>query len=308
MTFTRNLRKRLTNGFLRWGQDMALKSDYAGVERLRKILLGLTRTTIPLRNRLQRNMKLAGVYQPHLINAHFERVVDQIIMLAHVLRAGFPQSGCSEKFAFDDSFKLLEQAYAKGKGLVCIAPHICGYPVYPPIVTPRIPCAIYLRQNKDPHKMKITQALGDAGDGELIYPSEGATRAQRLQIALDVLKEGRMLFICADTPRKPHQGVPVTIFGRTAYFPTGVFIMSLRTGAPVVPVTWHWREGQYHIHYDEPIELSRGGNLKTKAMAAVQKWAEGVDSYLHQYPEMWWNWLDKRWTRIIRNGKHLETK
>ncbi|MHC4204811.1 MAG: lysophospholipid acyltransferase family protein [Planctomycetota bacterium] len=308
MTITRNLRKRLTHGFLKWGQELAQKSDYAGVERLRKILLGLTKTTIPLRKRLKRNMKLAGVYQPDLINAHFERVVDQIIMLAHVFRAGFPESGCPEKFVFDDSFKLLEQAYAKGRGLVCIAPHICGYPVYPPIVTPRIPCVIYLRQNKDPQKMKITQALGDAGDGELIYPPEGATRAQRLQIALDVLKEGRMLFICADTPRKPHQGVPVTIFDRTAYFPTGVFIMSLRTGAPVVPVTWHWKAGQYHIHYDEPIELSRGGDLKAKAMAAVQKWAESVDSYLHQYPEMWWNWLDKRWTRIIRNGKHLETK
>ena len=81
--------------------------------------------------------------------------------------------------------------------------------------------------------------------------------------------------------------------------------MSLRTGAPVVPVTWHWEGGKYHIHYDDPIELTRGGELKRKAMIATEKWAESVDSYLHQYPEMWWNWLDKRWTRIIRNCHNL---
>jgi lauroyl/myristoyl acyltransferase len=308
MNFARQLRKKVTHGFLKWGQDYALRSDHTAIERLREILLRVTKMAIPLRKRLERNMKLAGIYQPHLIDAHFERAIDQMIMLAHVFRAGFPQSGCPERFTFDDSFKLLEQAYAKGNGLITIAPHICGYPVYAPIVTPRIPCAIYLRRNKDPRKMLLNQAIGDAGDGELIYPPEGATKAQRLQVAINIIRQGKMMFICADTPRKSDAGVPVTIYGRTAYFPTGVFIMSLRTGAPVVPVTWHWENNQYHIHYDKPIELTRGGNLKRKAAAATQKWAQAVDSYLHKHPEMWWNWLDKRWTRILRGDKRLINK
>jgi len=305
MNFTRQLRKKATNGFLKWGQDYALKSDHTAIERLRTILLRVTKAAIPLRKRLERNMKLAGIYKPHLIDAYFDRAIDQMIMLAHVFRAGFPKSGCPERFTFDDSFKLLEQAYTKGKGVITIAPHICGYPVYAPIVTPRIPCAIYLRRNKDPRKMLLNQAIGDAGNGELIYPPEGATTAQRLQVAIDILRQGKMMFICADTPRKPEEGVPVTIFGRTAYFPTGVFIMSLRTGAPVIPVIWHWENGQYHIRYDNPIELARGGDLKRKAAAAMQKWAQSVDIFLHRHPEMWWNWLDKRWTYIIRDDKRF---
>jgi lauroyl/myristoyl acyltransferase len=301
MKFTRRLRKKAIHGFLKWGQNYALKSDHKGVERLREILLRVTKMAIPLRKRLERNMKLAGVYNPHLIDAHFERAIDQMVMLAHVFRAGFAQSGCPERFTFDDSFELLEQAYAKGKGVISIAPHISGYPVYAPIVTARIPCAIYLRRNKDPYKMELNQAIGDAGEGELIYPPENATKAQRLKVAIDIIRQGKMMFICADTPRKPDEGVPVKIYGRTAYFPTGVFIMSLRTGAPVVPVFWHWENGRYHIRYDNPIELKRGGDLKRKAADAMQKWAKTVDAYLHEYPEMWWNWLDKRWTRIIRN-------
>jgi lauroyl/myristoyl acyltransferase len=246
-------------------------------------------------------MKLAGAFEPHLIDAHFERATDQMIMIAHVCHAGFDNSGCMKRFCFDDSFRFLEQAYAKGKGVINIAAHICGYPVYPSVVSTRIPCVLYLRRNKDPQKMQLNIAMGRIGRGELIYPPEGATRSQRLGVAIDVLRKGKMMFITIDTPRKSHQGVPVTIFGRTTYYPTGVFIMSLRTGAPVVPVSWYWQDGRYHIRYDKPIELQRGGDLKRKAMIATQQWARSVDEYLHQYPEMWWNWLDKRWTRIIRN-------
>jgi lauroyl/myristoyl acyltransferase len=305
MNLTRYLRKRLIYGFLRLGLQLSQRADHTGVERLRKILIRLTEITIPLRKRLEQNMKLAGIYQSHLVKAHFERAIDQLIMLAHVFRAGFPESGCFDRFCFDDSFRLLEQAYSKGKGVVNIAPHICGYPVYAPIVSPRISCTMYLRRNRDPKKMQLNIDIGQAGDGRLIYPPKGASKAQRLQVAIDVLRQGKMLFIAPDTPRKPRNGVPVTIFGRTAYFPVGVFIMSLRTGAPVVPVTWHWEGSKYHIRYDEPIELTRGGDLKRKAMIATQKWAQSVDTYLHQYPEMWWNWLDKRWTNIIRKSDNL---
>ncbi len=213
MNFARQLRKKATHEFLKWGQDYALKSDHAAIERLRKILLRVAKLTIPLRKRLEHNMKLAGIYQPHLIDAHFERAIDQMIMLAHVFRAGFPQSGCPERFTFDDSFKLLEQAYTKGKGVINIAPHICGYPVYAPIVTPRIPCAIYLRRNKDPHKMDLNQAIGNAGDGELIYPPEGATKTQRLQVAIDILRQRKMLFICADTLEDHESGDHLCLLG-----------------------------------------------------------------------------------------------
>jgi len=135
-----------------------------------------------------------------------------------------------------------------------------------------------------------------------VYPPHGATKAQRLQVAINVLRQGRMMFLTPDTPRKSHEGVPVSIFGRTAYFPTGVFVMSLRTGAPVVPTWWHWKDGVYHVRYTNPIELQRGGNLREKAELAMQQWGTDVDAFVRKHPDMWWNWLDKRWTQIIRNG------
>jgi lauroyl/myristoyl acyltransferase len=298
----RQLRKTLTRGALQVGMEVSQRArDPTAVEALRGLLLVASRTALPLRVRLARNMKLAGVYRKGLVDAHFRRAIDQIVMLAHVFRAGFPRSGCLDKFKFDDSFRLLEQAYARGRGVINIAPHICGYPVYAPVVTPRIPCSIYLRRNENPRKMRITEAVGRAGDGHLVYPPAGAAKTQRLQVAIDVLREGRMLFLTPDTPRKPHEGVPVSVFGRTTYFPTGVFTMAMRTGAPVVPVVWHWEAGAYHLRYAEPLELARGRGVRRQANAGMRKWAASVDAFLHRHPEMWWNWLDKRWTGIIRN-------
>ena len=307
MKITRKLRKSLTFEILRGGMELARKGDEKTVESLRQVTIGLTRGVIPLRIRLARNMKTTGVYCRGLIDKRFERAIDQVIMLAHIFRAGFTESGCPERFKFDDSFKILEQAYAKGKVVINIAPHICGYPVYAGLITRYLPSSIYLRHNKNSRKMWINNAIGLAGEGDLVYPPKGASKAQKLQVAIDVSRQGRLLFITPDTPRKLHECIPVTIWGRTVYFPTGVFVMSMRTGAPVVPVFWHWQDGAYHIRYDQPIELIRNGRIRKQTEAATQKWAESVDCFLHEHPEMWWNWLDKRWTRIIRNGDANES-
>ncbi len=302
--FLRELRRTATFGALRLGQTIACGADSpAVVEAMRKVLLAAARLSIPLRTRLATNMKCVAMYRPGLTMAYFERAIDQMAMLAHVFRTGrFAASGCPERFQFDESFCVLEQAYSLHKGVINIAPHICGYPLYPPIVSPRIPCSIYMRRNKDPRKRRINEAIGLAGQGHLVYPLEGATKDQKLRVALDVLREGRMLFVTPDTPRKAHQGVGVSIFGRTVFFPTGVFVMSLRTGAPVVPVFWHWDGGTYHIRCEEPFELTRSGRLKQQCEAAVKHWAGMVDRFLRRHPEMWWNWLDKRWTKILRTG------
>jgi lauroyl/myristoyl acyltransferase len=292
----------LTLGSLRLGQVLAQRGDERTVERIRQVLWGFYRVALPLRRQLEKNMRQAGVYRDGLPGAYFERATDQMTMLANALQTSSPEGSYRERFQFDDSFRLLEQAYAEGKGVISIAPHICGYPLYAGVVSPRIPCVIFLRRNKDPRKMCITETTAKAGNAELVCPPEDATKSQRLQVAIDVLRQGRMMFLTPDTPRKPDEGVRVTMFSRTAYFPTGVFVMSLRTGAPVVPVWWHWQDGFYHIHYGEPIELRRGGRLQAKAEAAMQHWAADADAFLRRYPEMWWNWLDKRWTRILTDG------
>jgi lauroyl/myristoyl acyltransferase len=302
MKLSRKIRKRVTLDLLRFGQHLATKGSYRDVERLRNVIKVFTKTALPLRSRLRTNIHCAGLNLNGLVDAYFERGIDQMLMVAHGFRADFKVKLLEDMFCFDDTFSILEQTYARGKGVITIAPHFSGYPAYGAVVSSRIPCTIYIRRNRDPRKMKINETVGKASGAELISAPPGASKAQRLQVSINALRQGKMLFLTPDTPRKPNDGVAVTILGKTAHFPTGVFIMSMRTGAPVVPVWWHWKDGLYHVSYGQPIELERGGRLKEKAEEAMKQWGREVDAFIRQHPEMWWNWLDKRWTKILREG------
>lgn len=303
MEILRELRKTFTFGLLRMGMEAARRTnDPAVVEGIHSAIRGISRVAFPIRLRLAKNMQMAGAYRPDLLNAHIDRILDQMAMMGHIFQFGWDHSGCPQKFVFDDSFKFLEQTYHRGKGVILIAPHLCCYPIFPRVISDRLPCCIYLRRNKDPRKFRITEAISRIGAADLVCPPPHATKMERLQVALDVLRQKKMMFITPDTPRKPDEGVPVTIFGRTAYFPTGVYVMSLRTGAPIVSSDWYWRDGAFRVRFHPAVELSRrhGGDIRQQMESATRAWADQVDEFLHLHPEMWWNWLDKRWTKIMR--------
>jgi lauroyl/myristoyl acyltransferase len=305
MDALRQIRKSLTFGGLRVGMELARRgSTKSSIEALRWIAWSLVQPSLILRARLAKNMRCAGIEPTsRLITTYFNLCIDQLVMCGHIFRAGFEDSGSPEKFAIDpDTFRYVQDAYARGKGVLIVSPHLTMYPFLPRIQTSNteIPCWVYSRRSKDSRKHHINRSLIETGGAHVVAPSENATRAQRLQVAIDVLRKGQCLYVTPDTPRKADAGVAVKIFGKTAYFPTGVQIMAMRTGAPIIPAWWRWDGKQYRIWYSEPIELARGGNLRTKSELAMQAWAKDVDVFLHEHPEMWWNWLDKRWTRILR--------
>ncbi len=302
MKLTRRIRKRITVDLLKLGQRVAEKGTYKSVERLRKTIYLFTRTAIPLRQRLKTNIRCAGMDPKPLVDDYFERATDQMIMLAHGFRADFELSTLVDQFRFDDSLSIVEKAYADGKGVMVISPHLSAYPAFGSVLSTRIPTTIYSRRSQGERKTDITDKIAKIGNVELVYPPPGATKPQRLQVAMDILRQGKLLYITPDTPRKPDEGVPVSILGKTAHFPSGVFIMAMRTGAAVVPAWWHFEDGRYQIRFSEPIQLPESGKVREKAEACTQQWGRQVDAFLREHPEMWWNWLDKRWTKILRDG------
>jgi len=296
----RRLRKELVNRLLVAGMQASIRGSVETVDRLRSIAQFAVRTCLPIRVRLARNMRLAGVYRKGLVDEYLDRAGDQFAFLMRIFAARWEGSGVAERFRFDESFQYVEQAYGTGRGVLIASPHLCGYPLISRVVTDRIPCTVYTRRSPDPRKHRISEAVAEAAGGEIIFPPEHATRSERLTVALRVLREGKMLYLTPDLIRRPDQGTPVTIFDRTVYFPTGVPIMAMRTRSPVVIVLWEYRDGLYHLHFDEPMDLSGRGDRDARAVAWVRKFAGMMDDWLHEHPGLWWNWLDKRWTWAIR--------
>ena len=296
----RPLRKFVTIGLLRIGAFLARRTDRHGVERLRRLGHSALRAALPLRNRIVRNMRRAGVYREGLENEHLERAADQMEFLMHMLRAGYPDSGVGQRFCFDESLSNLHQAHEAGRGVLVLSPHLCGYAVFPRVLAEHVPTSIYLRRSPDPSKHALNVLTGQAAGGDLVFPPPNGSPAQRLNVAMAVLRKQRALYVTPDLPRKANEGVPVTVWNRTVYFPTGVMIMAMRTGSPTVVATWFFRDGHYHVRFGEPMEISRHGDRQHHAHQAMLAFAKTMDQHLHEHPGMWWNWLDKRWTRILR--------
>ena len=304
MGLTRNLRKSLTFRLLSAGIAVSRRvSSPRSIEALRKAMRGASRVAWPLRRKAEINMRLTGVYRPGLVDAYFERAIDQYVMLAHMLRASdFTESGCADRYVFDESFEILEQTHGAGRGVILIAPHICAYPLVGYKVGTRLPCRTYMRRTKDLRKWQVNESALGAGGGHFVFPSADGARSERLGVALEIVRSGKILFITPDYLRRPHRGAPVGFLGRTAYFRTGAFVMALRTRAPVVPSFWHWEDGAYRVRIGEPYELARSRGIQEEAERATRKWAGEVDAFVREHPEMWWNWLDKRWTHLLRSS------
>jgi lauroyl/myristoyl acyltransferase len=178
-------------------------------------------------------MQRAGVYRRGLENEHLERAGDQMESLMHILRAGYPDSGVGERFCFDESLRNLHQAHDAGRGVLVLSPHLCGYAVFARVLAEHVPTSIYLRRSPDRGRHALNVLMGQAGGGDLVFPPLNAPPAQRLNVAISILRKRRALYVTPDLPRKANQGVPVTIWNRTVYFPTGVTVMAMRTGSPM---------------------------------------------------------------------------
>ncbi len=287
---------------LEGGACLTQRCSRRQVDLIHRVALGVVKGCVPLRVRLARNMKAAGLYRRGLVDLHFDRAADQMITLMHVLRAGFEASGAADRFRFDDSIRHLDAIRASGRGALIISPHLCGYPLFPRVLAERFPCSIYLRRSPDPRKHRVNMMVGAAGDGHLVYPPADGGKSERLFVALRVLREGRGLYLTPDLPRKPHEGTEVRVLGRQAYFPTGVVIMAMRAGVPIVMTDWHWSDGVYHVRCHEPLDVSASGRRKDAAGAILRLFAARMDGVVRAHPEMWWNWLDKRWTWLLRTG------
>ena len=296
----RCLRKEAVMRALEVGAHLAQRGSRRHVDLLHDTAVLMAKACLPLRVRLARNMKAAGLYRAGLVGEHFERAADQMRLLMHVLRVGFDDAEVASRFHLGDSFRHVEQARSQGNGVLIISPHLCCYPLFPRVLADHFPCSIYLRRSPDPRKHALNQLMGNAGGGHLVYPPANASRSERLAVAMRVLREGRGLFITPDLPRQPDEGIAVQILGREVHFPTGVIIMAMRTRAPIVISTWHFRDGAYRVRFEKPMDFSARGDRQARAADGMRTFARVMDDFLCEHPEMWWNWLDKRWTWILR--------
>ena len=105
----------------------------------------------------------------------------------------------------------------------------------------------------------------------------------------DALAKNEIVAMLGDRATKTNR-MRIKFFGKEAYFPTGPAILSLLTGAPIVPgfVLYQGR-GRYYGVAEKPIYAKDTGNREKDIRRTLEKIIRVFEKYTRQYPDQWYN-------------------
>ncbi len=190
-----------------------------------------------------------------------------------------------------EGFENLEQARARGKGVLLFAGHFGGWELSSFVISMR------------GHWMHVVmRGMDNLYLGRLIehyrtmHGNKVVDKDDFVRGLLSAMRAGEVVGMLIDTNMTPPQGIFVDFFGIPACTASGLARIALKTDAAVVPTFTIWDEnlGKYRLRFDPAIELARSGDLEADIKANTQKFTSVIEDYVRKYPEQWL-WVHRRW-------------
>ena len=127
------------------------------------------------------------------------------------------------------------------------------------------------------------------GGGRYRPQSRGGTTAamREMAAAVGALRRNRVLALTPDLLQQPGRGVPVTLWGRTAWLPAGAAVLAGRTGAVLLPSGHRAGRGRLPAGRGAPLPVGDVRRDEGEVARVMQAWADSFDRFLHRHPEMW---------------------
>ncbi len=170
-------------------------------------------------------------------------------------------------------------AYDQGKGVILASAHLGSVSFVGQLVLAHgLPVALPVEVETSEFQRSVNRARGGAGL-QLI-------RTDSSLGIFRVLREGKVLGVLADRA-VTGVGVRVEFFGRPALLPTAAVVLSLRTGAPLLPSFAGRSNGVLTATFEQPMEMPRTGNRDADVREGVQRFARVLERYVRDAPEQW---------------------
>jgi KDO2-lipid IV(A) lauroyltransferase len=192
-----------------------------------------------------------------------------------------------------EGWQHLEEAERQGRGIVVLSAHIGYWEIMPPVIgLYRGPISIVVRPADNPWLDRELGALRERF-GNSTIPKRSAARRM-----LATLRGGGRVGILIDQRVQAREGIAVPFFGRPALTSPILARMSLRTGAPVVPISAYPEPGgRYRLVVGPAIAPPEGGKDDEPTVAALtRRYLEAAEDDIRAHPSMWL-WMHRRWDR-----------
>lgn len=282
--------------------------------RLMGHLIGtLSGATIPLRRRLQCNLELAlgkDAVPETTVRRYFQRLGLLMELQARVYHHGLAATDLSEFVEFDRSLDQLDDAVREKRGVILAAPHLFGHELGAGLINARHRVVAIVRESSDARRQVLKERWYRALGVATLRRPRNATAMWDLQSCLAVLQDGAVLGLTPDLLVSASDGVPISIFGRTAHVRPGLAALAMYSAAPVITCfNTERHDGRRIMTFTPPEHFERpaAGRRKTSSQTTsdsmrrvMQTWFGRFESYLRERPHEWLFWLDKSWTNLIR--------
>jgi KDO2-lipid IV(A) lauroyltransferase len=187
-----------------------------------------------------------------------------------------------EAFILDEGMDLLDDAVGRG-GAIMVAPHSGNWDLAGAWACDRYGGIATVAERLKPEGVYDKFVAYRESLGMEVLPHGDD---ETLRVLLRRLKEGRLVCLVADRDLSG-SGVHVDFFGEKASMPAGPALMSLLTGAPIMPVS---------LWYDGPVMRGRvgaalaapGPGTRSEQVAEItQSMADAFAQNIGAHPEDW---------------------
>jgi len=195
----------------------------------------------------------------------------------------------------------LVKALARGKGVLCITPHLGNWELGGYVLASKgYPINILTLREESQYLSRYEMRLREKAKIQTITidPKEKLNLAI-LEIARQ-LRKNEIVAMVADRIYEG-QGVEIDFFSHPTLFPTGAVQLALETGAIIIPVFVILKQKmKYWGIIGEPIPIRIDIDKNTAVRQGVQEIAKRFEEMISQYPDQWFNFFSY-WKENVRN-------
>ncbi len=219
------------------------------------------------------------------VSIHFGRMIFEIPRIMRLRAENL------KEFAEVSGLAGLEDVLSRGKGCYFLAAHFGNWELLNAVVSLLIGgrMAVVARPLDFPPLERIISVIRGRFGTEII-PKRKAMRR-----ILKCIKGGLPVGILLDQNVDWYEGVFVPFMGRVACANKALAVLTLRTGAPVLPLfTVRLPDGRYRVIIEEELDIIRTGDETRDVEENTRLFTQTIEKYVRAYPDHWF-WFHRRW-------------
>lgn len=193
-----------------------------------------------------------------------------------------------------EGLENFKEALSQGKGVIALSAHLGNFTLM---------CARLSQEDfsfkpviRDPDDEAVVDFFDEMREKLGVEVISAKPRHLCVKKSIEHLRQNGVLCLLADQSK--NKGVIVNFFGHLSGTVAGPAVMSLRTGASVVPVfiiaEGEGKQKKHKIIIHKPLKVALTGEYDKDVFEITQKFTTIIEEYARKYPDQWW-WVHQRW-------------